>query len=365
MYRFGFIVEQALGQITHGKNLKQNLAHESDIEAVWGLPSWEAEGIAARVDNWTVKAGLQARNAVRDMQREKPVDALLFHTQVTAVLAQDWMRKIPSIVSLDATPLQYDSLGEFYDHTPGTGSAEKVKYWLNQRCYQTARHIVTWSDWAKEGLIKEYDVCPEKITTIAPGVTLSDWQRPEERTLQSDDKACVRILFVGGNLDRKGGHLLLQAVRHLHRESYPVELHLVTKDSVEAEPGLIVYNDMQPNSDRLKQLYHDCDIFCLPTRGDCLPMVLAEAGATGMPIVSTDVAAIPEIVQDGETGFLVPPDDVDALITALRRLIVNPELRLRMGSNAAKLIATEHDAVRNSQKILQLLKEVAAGKQKS
>ncbi len=70
-------------------------------------------------------------------------------------------------------------------------------------------------------------------------------------------------------------------------------------------------------------------------------------------------------MQDGETGFLVPPDDVEALITALRRLIVNPELRLRMGNNAAKLIATEHDAERNSQRILQLLKEVAADKQKS
>ena len=65
------------------------------------------------------------------MQRKRPVDALLFHTQVTAILAQDWMDKIPSIVSLDATPLQYDSLGEFYEHESGSGSAEKLKFWLN------------------------------------------------------------------------------------------------------------------------------------------------------------------------------------------------------------------------------------------
>ena len=124
MYRFGFIVEQALGHVTHGKNLQKNIAQDHAVEVAWGLPSWEAGGLAGRTNNWTVKAGLQSRQAVRQMQREKPVDALLFHTQVTAILAQDWMGKIPSIVSLDATPLQYDSLGEFYDHEAGGGRTQ-------------------------------------------------------------------------------------------------------------------------------------------------------------------------------------------------------------------------------------------------
>ncbi len=355
MYRFGFIVEQALGHVTHGKNLQKNIAQDDSIDAAWGLPSWDADGLAGRVNNWTVKAGLQARQAVGRMQREKKLDALLFHTQVTAVLAQDWISRIPSIVSLDATPLQYDSLGEFYDHEAGSGKAESVKFWLNKRCYEKAAHLITWSDWARDGLVEQYGISAEKITTIAPGVNINEWQSHSART--SGD--CVRVLFVGGNLDRKGGHLLLEAVRTLRNEQYPIELHLVTKDKVASEPNVIVYNDMQPNSDRLKALYHQCDIFCLPTRGDCLPMVLAEAGATGMPIVSTDVAAIPEIVRNGETGFVVPPDDTAALVQALRRLVVNADLRATFGANAATLIASEHNAAHNAERILSMLKELA------
>jgi glycosyltransferase involved in cell wall biosynthesis len=97
---------------------------------------------------------------------------------------------------------------------------------------------------------------------------------------------------------------------------------------------LFVYNDISPNSDHLKRLYHECDIFCLPTFGDCQPMVLSEAGAAGLPAVTTDVAAIPEIVRDGETGLLVPPGDAEALAAALRRLLCDEELRLRLGSGA-------------------------------
>jgi glycosyltransferase involved in cell wall biosynthesis len=56
-------------------------------------------------------------------------------------------------------------------------------------------------------------------------------------------------------------------------------------------------------------------------------MVLSEAGAAGLPAVTTRVAAIPEIVQEGETGFLVPAGDEAALVSALARLIANPDLR--------------------------------------
>ena len=59
--------------------------------------------------------------------------------------------------------------------------------------------------------------------------------------------------------------------------------------------------------------------------GDCLPMVLSEAGAVGLPLVSTDVGAISEIVRDGETGLLVPVDDVGALAAALHRLADDPD----------------------------------------
>jgi glycosyltransferase involved in cell wall biosynthesis len=101
-------------------------------------------------------------------------------------------------------------------------------------------------------------------------------------------------------------------------------------------------------------------VFCLPTLGDCLPMVLAEAAAAGLPLVATNVGAIHEIVRSGETGDLVAPGDVHALVGALRPLIVDPDLRRRYGDAAHQLAVREHDARVNAGRIVQLLRTAAS-----
>lgn len=367
MYHFGFVIEQALGHITHGQNLKNNVACDPDVQAFWALPAFETQGVAAKIpvyrSNWTVRAGWRARRALSAIARQTKLDALFFHTQVTGVLAQDWVQHYPSVVSLDATPRQYDSLGDFYDHAAGPEWLEDYKWRLNRDLFRKARHLVTWSQWAKDGLVSEYEVPPAKVTVIPPGVNVHAWTAPAPHGKGSGP---VKILFVGGNLERKGGLVLLEAFRRLradsnsaHETSPPVELHLVTRDRLEPEPGLFVYNDMQPNSEALKHLYFDSDIFCLPTQGDCLPMVLSEAGAAGLPVVSTRVAAIPEIIHDEVSGFVVPPGDTEALTAALRLLVHTPELRQSQGAAAKRITASYYDAEANARRLLELLKHVA------
>ena len=366
-HTLGFVLEQALGHRTHSNNLRINVPKDDAVEALWAEIPFEVEGLAARLplysSNWTVRAGLRARRAVAQMQRQHgPIDALFFHTQVPAVLATNWVRRLPSVVSLDATPRQYDELGQFYQHEQGPAWLEDVKWRLNRRCFDSARHLVTWSRWAKQGLIDDYGVAADKITVIPPGVNATAWARPSARTAFAQPAEPVKILFVGGDLARKGGLLLLDAFRALRDEQpggTPVELHLVTREAVEMEPGLFVYNDMQPNSEPLKQLFHRCDMFCLPTYGDCLAMVLSEAGAAEMPLVTTKVGGLPEIAHHEETGLLVPIGSVPALIEALRRLIVNPTERMEMGQRARALVQREFDAEQNTVKLLTLLKRVA------
>jgi glycosyltransferase involved in cell wall biosynthesis len=167
-------------------------------------------------------------------------------------------------------------------------------------------------------------------------------------------KGPARVLFVGGNFERKGGVRLIQAFREIRHLG--VELHLVTRDNVPSEPGMFVYNDMLPNSQALKQLYHRCDVFALPTFGDSMPLVLSEAGAAGMAIVSTNIAAIPEIVRHGDTGLLVPPGDTAALIEALKLLVMNSDQRLALGLRAMAHVARQFDAETNAYRLLDLLK---------
>jgi glycosyltransferase involved in cell wall biosynthesis len=388
MYRIAFVMEQALGHVTHTKNLQRNVPRDPEVKAHWLLIPFEAIGLAAKVplyrSNWTVRAGWRARRALAGLARQTPLDGLFIHTQVPAVLAADWVRRYPTVISLDATPLQYDQLGEFYRHARGPEWLERLKFRLNQNVFHAAAHLVVWADWTKKSLVADYGIAPEKISVIPPGVNLRQWARPEPRTHHDGP---VRILFVGGDLARKGGHLLLESFRALRSRrgegsgvdaSLPlqgkepevdaplplegkgpgvgVELHLVTKTPVAPEPGLYVYNDIAPNDPRLVKLYHQADIFALPTFGDCLPMVLSEAGAAGLPVVSTRVAGIPEIVADGESGFLVPPHDGQALTEALARLVDDADLRLRMGRRAVAIIAERFDAEKNADRLLALIK---------
>jgi glycosyltransferase involved in cell wall biosynthesis len=88
-------------------------------------------------------------------------------------------------------------------------------------------------------------------------------------------------------------------------------------------------------------------------------MVLSEAGAVGLPLVSTDVGAIGEIVRDGETGLLVPVGDAGALAAALRQLAADPARRGAMGEAARLLVRTQFDAAANAAKLVALLTDVA------
>lgn len=365
---FGFVLEQTLGHVTHSKNLLANVSKDSSVDVVVAPIEFEISGLAAKLplyNNWTVRAGMQARRAIRQMNQEQSIDALFVHTQVPAVLMTKWLKKIPTIVSLDATPLQYDQLGEFYAHKPGNSWAERLKWRANRNCFQLAHRLVTWSQWAKDGLIDEYQIDPDKITVIPPGVNLDDWPEQDQEGAATDP---LKILFVGGDLQRKGGFDLLEAFRAIRETSSNAaggrefELHMVTHANIDSEPGLHVYNNVTPNSDTLKNLFQQSQIFCLPTYGDCLPMVLSEAGAVGLPSISTQVAAIPEIIKDGQSGLIVPPGDKAALTEALHTLINDDDLRKKMGKCATELVRKNYDGQKNAARLIEALKEVSSSK---
>lgn len=357
-YEFGFLLEQALGHVTHAQNLLNNVALDPEVRPHWGLVDYEAKGIASRIpvyrSNWTVRAGVRAHREIARMSRQTKLDALFFHTQVPAILAQRWLRRFPGIVSLDATPLQYDELGAFYKHEQGPAWLENLKWRLNRNCFKSARRLVAWSEWTKRGLVRDYEVPAEKIAVIPPGVNVQEWRRPMPRLPHANP---VKILFVGGDLERKGGLVLLEAFRELRHLG--LELHLVTKSSLAPEPGVFIYSNLEANSQPLKDLYHRCDIFALPTFGDTFAMVLSEAGASGMAIISTKMAAIPEFVRDGETGLTVPAGDAVSLVQAIRLLATNPTFRMSLGERAIAHVSRHYDARTNASRLLALLKEEA------
>jgi len=89
------------------------------------------------------------------------------------------------------------------------------------------------------------------------------------------------------------------------------------------------------------ELFARHDLFVFPTSRDTFGLVLLEAMQHGLPVVTTTVGAIPEVVVEGETGFLVTPDDVPALADRLARLAAEPDLRRQMGVAARHRYRTQ------------------------
>jgi glycosyltransferase involved in cell wall biosynthesis len=102
--------------------------------------------------------------------------------------------------------------------------------------------------------------------------------------------------------------------------------------------------------DELKEIYKHCTIFALPCfivdsgDRDGIPNVLAEAMATERAVVSTNISGIPEIVEHGVNGLLVPQKNAVALATALEQLLQNPELRQQLGHAARETVCQMFDS---------------------
>ena len=357
--RIGFVLEQALGHVAYGMSLREALATREDIECEWFEVSFAERGferIPLLGKNYMFRGNFRARSAIAQAHRRRRLDALFVHTSMIALLlAPDYMRRIPTMLSLDATPLNYDELARWYGHAVQRGPFERAKLLVHRAVMQRARRITTWSQWAKDSVVRDYGVLSDAVTVVHPGTTFANF--PDPRTRAERRPGPMRILFVGGDFERKGGDLLLDVYRkHLRGSS---ELHLVTGADIASGDGVHVHRNLKPHSPELLRLYAEADVFTLPTRADCFGVVLAEAMASSLPMVTTRVAAIPEAVKDGESGFIIEPDDAEALRHRLERLANDPELRARMGKRARQIGEESFDMKKNASRIADLLTDLA------
>lgn len=357
--RVAFCMEQTLGHVTHTRNLRSVVDQQQRVAATW-LPIPFDVGGPTRVvpvlrSNWSVRASWRARRALGRVLGQTRHDALFFHSQVTSLFSVDLMRRYPSVVSLDATPINYDSLGAAYNHRPaGNGFMDRQKYALNRRALHAAAGLVSWSEWARDSLVADYGVAREKVRVVAPGAAAEYFAIGDRRvTVGARADGPVRVLFVGGDFERKGGRHLLEALPE------SCELDIVTRSDVPGRPNVRVHQNLGPNSPGLLHLFEAADVFALPSLGECLAVVLMEATAAGLPIVTTSVGALAEAVVPGESGIVVPAAEVAPLRRALELLESDASLRQRMGRAGRVLARQKFNAAINNQALLSLVEELA------
>ncbi len=181
---------------------------------------------------------------------------------------------------------------------------------------------------------------PEKLLVAPYGV---DLERFRPATYRPVDQP-IRILFVGRVGIRKGVPGLLRAFQPI---SNIAELHLIGPVEPEMQElmkrlpmaGVTVHGAVKAK--RLPEFYAAADIFCLPSLEEGFPLVLLQAMASGLPVVTTPEAGAADIMTDGREGVIVPSGDGGALTDALAALVSDAERRQAMGSAARALVEAE------------------------
>ena len=296
-----------------------------------------------------------ARRLIRRELSRSYIDALHLHTQMVAYLSLDYMRLIPTVISIDQTAMQIAM------ETPeGWRWTHRPSIEIERAVFREAFAIVAFSKWAADSLEPALgSKIADKVHIVPIGVDVALFEKVRALRAERKTRDTLRILFVGNDFARKGG-LQLARVFLQTFAAFDVELHCITNDAaVPAHQKIIVHRNVAAFSESWIRLYSEADVFALPTRAEAFGIVLVEAMAAGLPVVATNINAIPEIIVDEETGLLVPPDDDAALRGALSRLVEDPVLREIMGAQGVERVAERFDSRQTVKRIGGILGEAA------
>jgi glycosyltransferase involved in cell wall biosynthesis len=111
---------------------------------------------------------------------------------------------------------------------------------------------------------------------------------------------------------------------------------------------------LEANARRLVELYRNADLFVLPTTAECFGIAAVEALASGVPVVMSDIGGARDIVDEGDTGWLISPG-ADALRAAIARAIAHPEILATMGRRARAIAERRFDGEANDRRVVDLL----------
>lgn len=203
--------------------------------------------------------------------------------------------------------------------------------------------VIGVSDFSAELLKKISPENESKISRLYNGIYLDQFSNPEEKKKQND---VLKIVSIGRLIPFKGFDLLIDALSILKNKGVKFQLEIVGDGPEEANlkervsshglENVVVFKGLQSQM-QIQKLLANASVFALACRidnkgaSDILPTVITEAMASRLPVVSTRVAGVPEMVLDGETGFVTEPDDAEAFAEALEKIAISKELMLKLG----------------------------------
>lgn len=338
---------------------------EADVPAIPGDGS--AKGSLKVVGYGTPSELADANPALKtfgvDLQIANDVDADIAHAHTWYACLAGYLAKM-----LHGTPLVITahSLEPFRPwKREQLGGGYNLSSWAEKDAYEHADRVIAVSGGMREDILAAYpNLDPDKVVVVHNGITMSDFATPADDDpgwavfdRYHIDRSKPTLLFVGRITRQKGLPYLLKAL-HLISKDIQVVLCAGAPDTPEIaeevktafakldeERGNIIWIEEMLPRPELNALEHGCDAFICPSIYEPLGIVNLEAMACGLPVVASATGGIPEVVVDGETGYLVPidqlrdgtgtPTDPDKFVhdmaAAIDKIMADPELAKKMG----------------------------------
>lgn len=298
-----------------------------------------------------------------------PVAADVVHTHTWYVgfggMLVQAIHDVPFVVTLHSMeplrPWKADQLG--------TGYA--VSSWAERLAVERAERVIAVSAQMRADILTHFRVDPERVVVIHNGVDAEAFRRTDRReALARHGVREPYVLFVGRISEQKGIFPLLEAARALPEDVSLVlcasspdtpELLARLEAAVTGRPRVRWINAMLPVAE-VVELYSHAALFVCPSIYEPFGLINLEAMACGTPVVATRVGGIPEVVVDGETGWLVPPGDPAALAEALRGALGDPVRARRMGEAGRRRVEAHFSWDRIADRTLAVYRDAIAAK---
>jgi glycosyltransferase involved in cell wall biosynthesis len=356
----------------------------------------------AGLDFWTWWIFQFKRQQVRYLLRRydpEHLDLVYIHTQTAATSVLDLPRHVPTVVSIDLTWKLAFQESRYY-----VSPLLKPVLELERRIFERSDLVISFSDWAATSVIDDYGIPASKVKVVRNGVTLPPpltglrpgnghspnghgganghasgngrYLHPVSHSSNGhgsnghsgsnghgdvrhqDGKDLLKLGFIGNGFLRKGGDLLLK----VHQEQFAdlAHLTLVTHDPPKGLSGLrnVEIKTEVPWVELMTSVLPGFDLFVFPTRFDYSPYAVIEAMSAGVPVISTRVGAIPEMVEDGVGGFLIEAGNAAPLAERVGWAIDNRSQLPAMGERGRERATERYAAARNYPQLLDTLAEV-------
>lgn len=280
----------------------------------------------------------------RYLRRER-IDILHVHTPVASLVGR-------LAAALARTPLVFYTAHGFYFHDEMPPGRRRLHVGLERLAGRATDFIFACSDEDRRAAIAEGVIASDRIRTIWNGIDAARFD--PDRFTETDRLAARRevglpaeapVVSISGRLVREKGYFEFMEAAARLRERWPDARYLVLGDALTSDHDdskraladhvrrlgigeIVVFAGMR---DDMPEMLLASDVFCLPSYREGMPYSILEAMAMRRPVVTTNIRGCREEVVDGETGFLVPTRDADALAGKLGRLLDSPGEARRMG----------------------------------